>query len=221
MVDALFNVAGDGGHVAFHCPEDMRSHAMSVFRGEYDIPGLEFDNPPRILDVGANVGAFALWAMHRWPGATVTCFEPLAKAREYLIKNLRDIDAIRPVAVRERLIAQMSRPTMRVGKNNLGEASFYDLGEQTDERVDVQFMSVDDLPACDILKVDTEGCELEIIGNYFASERTRKPTAVLFEFHRESDRFALEDVLGTEGYALVRGNILRADRGTLCYRRRT
>jgi FkbM family methyltransferase len=30
-----------------------------------------------ILDIGANVGSFAAWALKRWPGAHVYCYEPL------------------------------------------------------------------------------------------------------------------------------------------------
>ena len=32
---------------------------------------------PVILDIGANVGSFAAWALKRWPGAHVHCYEPL------------------------------------------------------------------------------------------------------------------------------------------------
>lgn len=32
--------------------------------------------PPRIVDIGANVGMFGAWAMARWPGAEIDAFEP-------------------------------------------------------------------------------------------------------------------------------------------------
>jgi FkbM family methyltransferase len=32
--------------------------------------------PPRVLDLGANIGLFAAWAAARWPGAELTCVEP-------------------------------------------------------------------------------------------------------------------------------------------------
>jgi FkbM family methyltransferase len=32
--------------------------------------------PPRVLDLGANIGLFAAWAAARWPGAEITCVEP-------------------------------------------------------------------------------------------------------------------------------------------------
>jgi len=53
----------------------MRPHAEKVLAGEYAAP-VDFQNPPRVLDIGANVGAFTLWANQTWPGAAVIGYEP-------------------------------------------------------------------------------------------------------------------------------------------------
>jgi FkbM family methyltransferase len=207
--------------VTIAAPENMRSDIEDVMSGVYDVRGLEFARPPRILDIGANVGAYAVWASTRWPGASITCFEPNAEACKWLVRNVR-IDDIRPVAVRDAMVAKLGGCKLRQGLNNLGEASFYDLGEQTTESIEVQLLSVDDLPACDVLKVDTEGCELEIIGSYLlrmAKEGARLPMAVCFEFHRVADRQALDEILTEHGFLLVRGRIDCASLGTLCYAR--
>ena len=49
------------------CPDAMAEAVRYVFEGEYeshhDGAGLD------ILDVGANVGSFAIWASMRWPGS--------------------------------------------------------------------------------------------------------------------------------------------------------
>jgi predicted RNA methylase len=57
------------------CPDSMRPHVQKVLNGEYAVP-VAFRTPPRILDIGANVGAFTLWASAVWPGGHVTAFEP-------------------------------------------------------------------------------------------------------------------------------------------------
>ena len=46
------------------CPATMRRHVQKVLGGEYDIPYRH--NAPVILDIGANVGSFAAWALKRW-----------------------------------------------------------------------------------------------------------------------------------------------------------
>jgi hypothetical protein len=46
----------------------------------YDVPGVDWRKCRSILDLGANVGAFALYAPFRVPNATVYCFEPALKS---------------------------------------------------------------------------------------------------------------------------------------------
>jgi hypothetical protein len=41
----------------------MRRHVQKVLAGEYDIPYRH--KAPVILDIGANVGSFAAWALKR------------------------------------------------------------------------------------------------------------------------------------------------------------
>ena len=55
-------------------PEQMHWAIKDVLEGEYEAgyDGVGLD----ILDVGANVGSFALWATARWPGSVVTSYEP-------------------------------------------------------------------------------------------------------------------------------------------------
>jgi FkbM family methyltransferase len=43
---------------------------------EVDAALAALERPPRVLDVGANIGMFGAWALSRWPGATVDAFEP-------------------------------------------------------------------------------------------------------------------------------------------------
>ena len=53
----------------------MRHHVQKVLDGEYEVPYEAI--LPVILDIGANVGSFAAWALKRWPGCHVHCYEPL------------------------------------------------------------------------------------------------------------------------------------------------
>jgi FkbM family methyltransferase len=204
--------------VRFTCPRNMWDHVRPVFAGEYDVPGLTFATPPRILDVGANVGAFAVWAMQRWPGASVTCYEPNPAAREYLVRNV-PLEDVRPTAITvEHEGIKPGEGVLYLGKNNLGEASFCDLGEQDVRNyVIVDCVPPFGLPRADILKVDTEGCEVEIISGYIHAHVTAPPRAVLFEFHRPKDRVALDRLLDAYGYTLAQGHIASPERGTLCY----
>src|SRR5262245_7453808 len=60
------------------CPDNMRRFIDKVLGGEYDIPSLnlQFESDPTILDLGANIGSFAYWALGKYPSARVISFEP-------------------------------------------------------------------------------------------------------------------------------------------------
>ena len=47
---------------------------------------------PVILDIGANIGAFALWAIGRWPGCRLHCYEPLPANFDMLRQNLAHLE---------------------------------------------------------------------------------------------------------------------------------
>jgi FkbM family methyltransferase len=66
-------------------PEAMHWAIKDVLEGEYECgyDGVGLD----ILDVGANVGSFALWATARWPGSVVTSYEPHPGTFEFLTRN--------------------------------------------------------------------------------------------------------------------------------------
>jgi len=47
--------------------------AYKILAGGYDIPMLELKGELKILDIGANVGAFSMWAAQKWPGCQIQC----------------------------------------------------------------------------------------------------------------------------------------------------
>jgi FkbM family methyltransferase len=67
------------------CPEPMRSAVEYVLEGEYESghDGASLD----ILDLGANIGSFALWANMRWPNSRIRCYEPNPGTFAYLQRN--------------------------------------------------------------------------------------------------------------------------------------
>jgi len=72
--------------VSIECPDAMLSAVRYVLDGEYEShhDGTDLD----ILDIGANVGSFALWATRRWPGSRLRCFEPNPETFAILNRNL-------------------------------------------------------------------------------------------------------------------------------------
>lgn len=195
----------------FSCPPDVSPYLDSVFEGEYDIP-LSFDYAPRILDIGANCGAFSLWAKERWSGAQIFAYEPHPGNFAYLKENTAGLPCI---ALHNYAIGAPGFRVLFDGPRNCGEASFFfqqDLKEApTGSHVEV--FSPLTLPQADIIKLDTEGCELEILEPLVRAGR--KFSAVLFEYHRLGDRRRLDSLLSD--YELVGAHLYDPGRGVMKY----
>jgi FkbM family methyltransferase len=190
------------------CPPSMAVHVQKVLGGEYDLP---YEHPnPVILDIGANIGAFALWAVGRWPGCRLHCYEPLPSNFDLLRQNLAHLPAA-TVSLHAFAIGDPSRTRLFLGKNNCGEASFFDLGEQSSESVEVLTRSPDVLPGANLIKVDAEGSEVEILAGMGRIESD----VIVLEYHSESNRRRVDALLA--GYVLVGGQVRGPHRGVLKY----
>lgn len=198
--------------IPFLCPEEsLRPHLEKLFLGEYEIP-LFFMNPT-ILDIGANIGAFALWAQHRFPGAKIHCYEPHPESFKLLETNTA---YIKPNLHNYAVGLNVGMKVLYAGKNNSGEASLKEGCRGVDllRGVHVEVRHPEVLPEADILKMDTEGCEVEILTELL--NRGRKFKAVLFEYHNEDDRANLDGMLKAD-YFLVGAEVHNVGRGTLRY----
>ena len=85
------------------------------------------------------------------------------------------------------------------GKNNLGEASLFHLGEQRLAGNTVRGISPYKLPPCDLLKLDVEGAETGILVGYPHLERCR---AVVLEWHGDRNFAGCLNILRHCGFAV-------------------
>lgn len=183
-----------------------------VFAGEYNIP-LRI-KCPRILDIGANIGSFAIWAIHRWPGATVYAYEPLPEIYEWLERNVEATNSAGIIPID----FGVGKPGPRMyypGKNNIGEGGFYNgVHGVLDKAIELYVRDPLILPEANIIKMDTEGCEYEILQPLLKAGRSFD--GIMFEYHRETDRFLLEGLLKKD-YVLTGAQVYHYERGVQCY----
>lgn len=179
-------------------PPDQSPHVQRILSGvEYDAH-CNFSTPPRILDIGANIGIFAFWASCRYPGATVKCYEPVEDNLRFLRQNVADFGD--KIEVVEKAVSADAPEPVKLyrGVANCGCWSRYNLGEQDMARFDfAETIHPLELPVCEMLKIDTEGCELEILTHY-----RHAPVVIVLEYHRASDRVAIDKLLTERGYWL-------------------
>ncbi len=185
----------------FRCPASMLPHARKVLAGEYEVPGAPA--PAHVLDIGANVGAFSVWAARTWPHAVIHAYEPHPDNVALLVANAAHA-LVTPAAV----FAQ-GRLVLHEGLSNCGEHSLWRGAEQSDRTREVDGVSPSFLPPAQFVKLDTEGAELAILCGY---RHLAGVQAIALETHGARDARAIRAVLEFDGLTLVSEEKWRADR---------
>lgn len=153
-----------------------------------------------VLDIGANVGLFALYAKLNIPQATIHCFEPSGQLRKALEANTSPYPDIHlhPFALSDHDGEQsfFFNP-LQAGQSSLkpnGEPAGPSLIEETVQVRDAG-KALDDLQldCVDILKVDTEGSEIEILRSL--GPRLDRVKHVYLEYHSQADRREIHALL--------------------------
>jgi FkbM family methyltransferase len=139
---------------------------------EYELHTLpDLGEHPVVIDLGANCGAFVWFSLQRWPGAKALAYEPHPGTFKLLKGNLEDL----PVkVVQAAVVHPKTKNTARLfeGKNADTECSLRDdirwphVSQDLEHSVEVNLADAAELPPCDVLKVDTEGSEVEILTGY-------------------------------------------------------
>lgn len=155
----------------------------------YDIPGVELAGCRTIVDLGANVGVFALYASSQSPNATIHCFEPATATFAELQVNIK---ANRANAVAYR--AAISKACGSARLYHAGTAAEWSLSGGSEgiceevECIDLaRLIDLVERRPIDFMKVDVEGAELDLLEN--ASDRQlRLIGALSVEWHHSSER---------------------------------
>lgn len=188
----------------FKCDEGIRPHLVKVFNGEYDVPVVAH-RPLTILDLGANCGAFALWAAEKWRNALIYCYEPHPETFKKLEHNIRFAPDGTQFSLKECAVGNKEGFTHLIeGMHNSGEATILPHNPVSSGTVyPVKIITPLSLPEADIIKMDIEGCEVDVLQPLI--ESGRRFTAIMFEYHRVNDRRILDNLL--TDYVLTGANI--------------
>jgi len=164
-----------------HRTPDVVTLGEIFHRPDYDPPPevaerLDRDEPLQILDLGANIGLFGIFAAGRWPGAHVTAVEPdpanLAVLRRCVQKSGRAGDWV--------VIAAAAAAADGTVQFFEGGASLSRLDAGGGARVE----AIDVLPrldGIDLLKMDIEGGEWAILDDRRFAQAP--PPVTVLEYH--------------------------------------
>lgn len=169
-------------------------------------PGFSVDQPDCVVDVGANVGVFALYQAIRKKAKRIISFEPAPTVFPRLITNLKlnGISNVQPLntAVGDscgtvRFIERPMSINCRVVRNE-EEKGFVEIPCVTLDWV------LSHIPKIDLLKVDVEGFETEVFKG--AEETLRRTERIVVELTGDRNRKEVDDVLRLSGFELTTQN---------------
>lgn len=212
------------GVVIAHRPEDCGLWKLQdiVLAGCYTKGGF-YRPAPRdvVLDLGANIGTFALYLQARAPGIRVHCFEPSASTREVLHRNVEANHLGESVRIYPYGVSDHRRMATLFAGEQSGQSSLFGTappsGQASTE--EVECLGLDEaLDLCEVdrvalLKIDTEGSEIDIVEGASAATWQRIERVVL-EFHenlRPGCRDRIEAIL--RGYGFGQMEVEQASRG--------
>jgi len=205
--------------VSFCNSYNAQDHLLEVLFGHaYALPRSATLKPTRIIDVGANVGAAAIFFRHNYPNVPIVCYEPAAENLKFLRANAKQVQ---PIEIVQCGLADRDGSTrLYHGKLHQLQNSIYP-NRETDLSVyeEIQLLDAREelssriIPGT-LLKMDTEGCELEILRSI--TSRLNDLAIIFLEFHSESQRREIDRILEAT-HTLFSGKITDPHRGTLGY----
>ncbi len=139
-------------------PRSVANTAVEVAAGEYAAPGFAIGPGERVVDGGANVGAFAVLAARA--GARVAAYEPHPETFRHLERNTAGL-GVR--CIRAALVSAAGRRTAALATGS-GSDTHHRLGGGG-EAVNVPAIALAEAigDGCDLLKLDVEGGEFELL----------------------------------------------------------
>jgi FkbM family methyltransferase len=170
-------------------PETMAPHVRRVLGGEYDIPLKE--SPSTVLDIGGNIGSFAVWAAHKWPGANIVSYEPEGENAGMFRKNTEGL----PVDLKQLAVLDFpGHAKLYEGLSNCGEWSI-EANNHGPRSIMVECIDAATLPAADFVKIDAEGSELQILQRL----KLDSVKALAVEVHSDTDLAPIREIMRNAG----------------------
>jgi FkbM family methyltransferase len=177
---------------------------------DYDVPGLEWASMRTIVDIGAHVGTFTIWAAIRSPSARLLAVEPNPETFALLLENIRDNGLEdRVTAVNSAVGPESGTGSLELVEHSLGTrlARTTGRGPQVTVLTLPTLLRDAGLTDVDMLKVDCEGMEYSVFG-MTGPQGLRSIGAVACEYHPEPGHHIgeLDALFATAGFGVHRPN---------------
>lgn len=143
--------------------------------------------PPHgsVIDIGANIGVFSLYAAHCGKSVRVLAYEPNSESFQYLLNNIKANHLERIIVPHRLAVTGVRSGMVRFPKKSSMYNAIIEGESATDfEEVETTSLSImlSDIEKIDLLKLDCEGAEYDIL---MKSDQNvfNKISAIRMEYH--------------------------------------
>lgn len=185
----------------------MEALTINEIFGENDYRLKEGRSTHTIIDIGANIGTFSIFAALKNPGAKVIAYEPSKKTFHQFCENISLNKLEENIFPKKQAIGGKNGKLKLYDSGISGQKSIYRTrGEGKYESVEVitlkDVFSKNRINVCDFMKIDCEGAEYDILMNT-PKDLFKKIRKISLEFHEikpDQDHSHLTAFLKGVGY---------------------
>jgi FkbM family methyltransferase len=171
---------------------------------KYDYFGYRVNPGDIVVDIGANIGTFSLYAAKVCGASRVLSFEPFFDNYRILSKNVEQNQLLSITCVNQAVAGNRGLRTLRLDPMDSGSHSL--VSGSSERSVEVECCTLEDiferfsLATIDYLKMDCEGAEYEVLES--AISRLKQIRRISMETHTTLDRKAedLEKLIRGQGF---------------------
>lgn len=169
-------------------PQDLITVVVVFCKREYG----EMPKDGNVIDIGANIGAFSLYAMFNGAGK-VFSFEPNKEAFEILTKNIKENGLGDSIIPNNLAVSGKDNETVRISIYSNPNNVVNNDNNVDDKTVEVKTISLqtiiesNNLDDVGLIKMDCEGAEYEIV-EAAKDDTYGKIKNIRFEYHNGTER---------------------------------
>ena len=164
---------------------------------EYEKPGFQINGNDIVIDVGAHIGLFALFAAQFCKNGLIHCFEPIKENFDMLVINLK-LNNVQNVRAHNIAVShKIGAVTIFLNSDESGHSMYV----PSENSITVQSDSLknifdsNEIEKCSFAKIDCEGEEYEII-NSLPTSYIEKIEKMCIEYHfADTKPYLLEDLI--------------------------